>query len=333
MKMVVLGIESTAHTFGVGLIRENGQIIVDAKSVYIPKEGGIHPREAAEHHQHHAVLTLRDALTKGKIPLKNIRGIAFSQGPGLPPALRVGAVLARSLAQALDIPLYGVNHCVAHIEQARYFCKAKNPLVVYLSGGNTQITTLEARRYRIFGETLDIALGNMLDMFARTAGLAHPGGPKIEALAKQAHQKYQALPYTVKGMDLAFSGLLTAAKRLLANGTPLDTLCFNLQETAFSMVAEVVERALAHTRRDEIIVTGGVAANSRLREMLQIVAEEQSARFDSVPSQYAGDNGSMIAYNGLLLLQARTPIPIKKSTIQPKWRLDQVDIPWENEPK
>ncbi len=328
MKMVVLGIESTAHTFGVGLIREDGQIIVDAKSVYIPEEGGIHPREAAEHHQQHALSTLRDAIAKAKIPLKKIRGIAFSQGPGLPPPLRVGAVMARSLAQALDIPLYGVNHCVAHIEQACYFCKAKNPLVVYLSGGNTQITTLESRRYRIFGETLDIALGNMLDMFARTAGLTHPGGPKIEQLAKQGPQSYLALPYTVKGMDLAFSGLLTAAKRLLTNGTPLAAICFNLQETAFSMVAEVVERALAHTRRDEIIVTGGVAANARLREMLRIVAEEQSARFDSVPPKYAGDNGSMIAYNGLLLLKARTPTPINTSTIQPKWRLDQVDIPW-----
>lgn len=327
--MLVLGIESTAHTLGIGIVNGEGQILTETKAVYTPSEGGIHPREAAEHHQKHALPVLQRALQDAQVSLDQIRGIAFSQGPGLPPALRIGAVMARSLAEALGIPLLGVNHCVAHIEQARYFCQAKNPLVAYLSGGNTQITTLETGRYRIFGETLDIALGNMLDMFAREAGLHHPGGPKIEKLAQHPSAGYQELPYTVKGMDLAFSGLLTAAKRLLLIGIKLETVCYSLQETAFAMVAEVVERALAHTRRKEVIVTGGVAANARLREMLQIVASEHSARFDAVPLQYAGDNGAMIAYNGLLLLKARKSIPLEKSTILPKWRLDQVDIPWE----
>lgn len=326
--MIVLGIESTAHTLGIGLVKEDGKIILDNKAVYTPAQGGIHPREAAEHHQAHALPLLQEVLKTAQITLDQIKGIAFSQGPGLPPALRIGAVMARSLAKSLKLPLLGVNHCVAHVEQARYFCKAQKPLVVYLSGGNTQITTLESRRYRIFGETLDIALGNMLDMFARAADLTHPGGPKIEQLAKQASGDYEELPYTVKGMDLAFSGLLTAAKRLLAKGTQLETLCYSLQETAFAMIAEVVERALAHTQRDEVIVTGGVAANARLREMLQIVAKEQSARFASIPITYAGDNGSMIAYNGLLLLKAGKTISLSESSVLPKWRLDQVDIPW-----
>jgi N6-L-threonylcarbamoyladenine synthase/protein kinase Bud32 len=327
--MIVLGIESTAHTLGIGLVNEEGQILTEARAVYTPSEGGIHPREAAEHHQKHALPVLKSALKEAQVNLNELNGIAFSQGPGLPPALRIGAVMARSLAKTLQIPLFGVNHCVAHIEQARYFCQAKNPLVVYLSGGNTQITTLETGRYRIFGETLDIALGNMLDMFAREAGLHHPGGPKIEKLAQQSARDYQELPYTVKGMDLAFSGLLTAAKRLLSKGINLKTVCYSLQETAFAMVAEVVERALAHTQREEVIATGGVAANARLGEMLQIVATEHAARFASVPLQYAGDNGAMIAYNGLLLLKAQTPIPLSESNILPKWRLDQVDIPWE----
>ena len=327
--MAVLGLESTAHTLGLGIVDTEGAILADVKSVYAPQEGGIHPREAAEHHQASFLQVLIDLFNKAKISPNQLRGIAFSQGPGLPPALRVGAVIARSLAKSLGIPLLGVNHCVAHIEQARYFCQSENPLVIYLSGGNTQITTLAAHRYRIFGETLDIALGNMLDMFARAASLAHPGGPKIEALAKQSTDGYHDLPYTVKGMDLAFSGLLTAAKQLLKKGIALEDLCFSLQETAFSMVAEVSERALAHTQRDEIIVTGGVAANSRLKEMLQIVASEHSAKFAAVPLKYAGDNGAMIAYNGLLLLQAGQTLPVSKSQILPKWRLDQVDIPWE----
>jgi N6-L-threonylcarbamoyladenine synthase/protein kinase Bud32 len=326
--MTVLGIESTAHTLGIGVVDGEGSLLVDCKAVYAPAEGGIHPREAAEHHQKHALTVLHNAFSKITLSLNEVTGIAFAQGPGLPPALRIGAVMARTLAKSMGIPLLGVNHCVAHIEQARYFCKAQNPLVVYLSGGNTQITMLEARKYRIFGETLDIPLGNLLDVFARAANLSHPGGPKIEQLAQKAQGKYQELPYTVKGMDLAFSGLLTAAKHLLANGTPLETVCYSLQETAFAMVAEVVERALAHTARKELIVTGGVAANARLREMLRVVAEEQSAEFASVPPNFAGDNGAMIAYNGLLMLQAKTTTPISKSRVRPKWRLDQVDIPW-----
>ncbi len=328
--MTVLGIESTAHTFGLGIVDSDGLVLADSKAVYTPKEGGIHPREAAEHHQAKFLHVLQNLFNQVKISPSQLQGIAFSQGPGLPPALRVGAVIARSLAKSLDIPLLGVNHCVAHIEQARFFCQSEKPLVIYLSGGNTQITTLAAHRYRVFGETLDIALGNMLDMFARAANLSHPGGPKIEALAKETNDGYHSLPYTVKGMDLAFSGLLTAAKQLLKKGIALEDVCYSLQETAFSMVAEVSERALAHTQRDELIVTGGVAANSRLKEMLQVVADEHSAKFASVPKQYAGDNGAMIAYNGLLLLKTGNRISLSESRIQPKWRLDQVDIPWES---
>lgn len=327
--MVVLGLESTAHTLGIGLVDSEGQIIADSKAMYTPQEGGIHPREAAEHHQAQFLGILEDVFNQAGISVHQVKAIAFSQGPGLPPSLRVGAVIARTLSKSLNIPLLGVNHCVAHIEQARFFCQAEKPLVIYLSGGNTQITTLAGHRYRIFGETLDIALGNMLDMFARTANLAHPGGPKIEELAKQTHNGYHTLPYTVKGMDLAFSGLLTAAKQLLEKGIGLEDVCYSLQETAFSMVAEVAERALAHTQRKEMIVTGGVAANARLKEMLQIVAKEQSARFAAVPRKYAGDNGAMIAYNGLLLLNAKKTTPLSKSRIRPKWRLDQVEISWE----
>lgn len=325
---MILGIESTAHTFGIGVVEESGHIMANAQAVYTPKEGGIHPREAAEHHQDQAIIVLRKALTEAKLSLDDLHGVAFAQGPGLPPTLRIGAVMARVIAHTLKIPLLGVNHPVAHIEQARFFCNAKQPLVVYLSGGNTQITTFETGRYRIFGETLDLALGNMLDMFARAANLSHPGGPKIEQLAKRAKPQFLGLPYTVKGMDLAFSGLLTAAKRLLQEGVDLPNLCYNLQETAFSMIAEVVERALAHTRRSEIIVTGGVAANQRLRTMLQMVADEQSARFASIPPAYAGDNGAMIAYTGLLLYNAKSSVSLSRSEIKPKWRLDQVDIPW-----
>ena len=151
----------------------------------------------------------------------------------------------------------------------------------------------------------------------------------IISCAAEKGTNFIHLPYVVKGMDLSFSGILTAATNLLKNTrNRLEDVCYSLQETSFAMVAEVVERALAHTGREEVIVTGGVAANARLREMLALVAEEQSAKFASVPPKYAGDNGSMIAYNGLLMLQEKTTTPFSKSKVRPKWRLDQVDIPW-----
>ncbi|MHA2406004.1 MAG: bifunctional N(6)-L-threonylcarbamoyladenine synthase/serine/threonine protein kinase, partial [Candidatus Hermodarchaeia archaeon] len=119
--MVILGIECTAHTLGIGIVNSEGQVLADSKAVYTPEEGGIHPREAAENHQKAANKVLQDAVNAANITLDQLQGIAFSQGPGLPPALRVGAVIARSLAKSLNIPLLGINHCVAHIEQARFF--------------------------------------------------------------------------------------------------------------------------------------------------------------------------------------------------------------------
>ena len=107
--MFVLGIESTAHTFGIGIVDSEGRILADTKSIYSPEKGGIHPREAAEHHQEFGLLVLQEALNQAGISLKQLCAVAFSQGPGLPPALRIGAVIARGLAHNLRVPLIGVN--------------------------------------------------------------------------------------------------------------------------------------------------------------------------------------------------------------------------------
>jgi N6-L-threonylcarbamoyladenine synthase/protein kinase Bud32 len=164
------------------------------------------------------------------------------------------------------------------VEIGRLTTGAKDPLTLYVSGGNSQIIAFDHGRYRVFGETLDIALGNCLDQFARSVDLGHPGGPKIEELAKEAGD-YIELPYTVKGMDLSFSGLLTAAIRKYEGGEALEDVCYSLQETAFSMVAEITERALAHSKKNEVMLCGGVAANSRLREMISIMTKEHYAEF------------------------------------------------------
>lgn len=328
--MLILGIECTAHTFGCGVASSDGEILANVNSEYIPDKGGIHPREAARHHANVAPSILKSALSKAGVEIEAVDGIAISLGPGLGPCLRTGATVARALAAYFEKPLIPVNHCVAHIEIAKLICDAEDPLVVYVSGGNTIIAAYAGGRYRVFGETLDIALGNCLDVFARRAGLPHPGGPYIEKLAREG-ERFIPLPYVVKGQDVSFSGLLTAALKKLDEGERLEDLCYSLQEVAFSMVCEVAERAIAHTMKKELLLTGGVAANRRLQEMLKAVAEEHGATFGVVPHEYARDNGAMIAWTGVLAMKHGITIPLEESFIKPRWRLDAVDVPWVGE--
>jgi N6-L-threonylcarbamoyladenine synthase/protein kinase Bud32 len=327
-----LGIESTADDFGVGVATFDGKMLANISDGYVPAEGGIHPREAARHHAEVADKVLREALEKADVEPRDLSVIAFSQGPGLGPSLRTGATVARALASYLNIPLVGVNHSVAHIEIGKLLTCAQDPVTLYVSGGNTMVTAFDSGRYRVFGETLDIALGNCLDVFAREACLKHekgvPLGAALERLAAKGKELI-SLPYIVKGMDISLSGLLTATTDLLHKGEcRLEDLCYSLQEHAFSMVTEVTERALAHTEKTEVLLTGGVAANRRLQAMLSSVAEEHDAAFHVVPRQFASDNGAMIAWTGVLAYTHGLLTPIEESFVKLRWRVDRVDVPW-----
>ncbi|MDR3101667.1 MAG: bifunctional N(6)-L-threonylcarbamoyladenine synthase/serine/threonine protein kinase [Methanocalculaceae archaeon] len=320
----VLGIEGTAWNFSAAVF--DTDVICLHSSPYAPPHGGIHPREAARHHATVAADVIGKVLAKAG---GDIDGVAFSIGPGLGPVLRTAATAARSLALKFGVPLIGVNHCIAHVEIGRWYTKLADPIVLYASGANTQVLGFLNGRYRIFGETLDIGLGNALDKFARSHDLPHPGGPIIEEIAKKG--VYIPLPYTVKGMDLAFSGLMSAAKDATARGEAMKDVCYSFQETAFSMCVEVTERALAHTGKDEVILVGGVGANSRLQEMLRTMCEERSAKFMVPPRIYMGDNGAMIAYTGKVMLDAGSTIPIEASLVNAGYRSDQVEVTWRSD--
>jgi len=328
MASVILGIESTAHTFGASIASTDGRILSDAKQVYVPPAGrGIHPREAAQHHSSTADVVIRQALSEAHVRASELGGVAISLGPGLGPTLRVGATLARAIASKLQIPLVAVHHAIGHIEIGALTTDSQDPLVVLLSGGHTTIAAFASRRWRIYGETEDITVGNLLDMFARSAGLGSPGGPEIERLAGNG-KNFIKLPYTVKGNDVSYSGLLTAATRLLQAGLPVEDLCFSVQEVSFSMLAEAAERSLAHTEKKEVLLVGGVASNSALRKKLEIVAGEHGALFRAVDSKYAGDCGAQIAWTGALAFKHRLFVNLERSQVKPRWRLDEVDIPW-----
>ena len=324
--MICLGIEGTAEKTGIGIVTSEGEILATCGDQLYPEVGGIHPREAANFHAEHLVPLMKDALNESNLTFKDIDLISFSKGPGLGPGLRTVATAARSLAQNINVPLIGVNHCIGHVEIGKLTTGAKDPVTLYASGGNTQIISYESSRYRIIGETLDIAVGNCLDQFSRDIGLGHPGGPIVEQHAKNTEEVIE-LPYVVKGMDLSFSGILTSAINKYKEGTDLDIICNSFQETCFGMLCEVTERALSYTGKDEVLLCGGVAANSKLREMLKIMCEEHYVDFYMPPMKYCGDNGSMIAWLGLLSYE-KGKLGIENSHINPKYRTNQVEVTW-----
>ena len=324
---MVLGIESTAHTLGFGIVSTTGKILANVNYVYKPKEGGIHPREAAQHHSMHAARGVMEALRRAGISPERIDGVAFSAGPGMGPCLRVGATLARALALKLNKPLLAVNHGVAHIEIGRLVTGARDPVVLYIAGGNTLITAYLDGRYRIFGETLDIAAGNCLDAFGTEAGIGPMPNPEVKA---REGRKIHPLPYRVKGMDVSFSGLLTAALKLLKKGIEVEDVCLSITETVYSMLTETLERALAFTEKKEILLVGGLARSIRLRQMIEAMAKLHDAKVYVVPPEYAGDNGAMIAWTGALQLLSGLVIRVEESGVKPKFRIDEVEVKWRN---
>lgn len=320
--MNVLAIESSAHTFGIGIFDgENKRILANARDVFSTEEGGMIPKKVAEHHMAVKEKVLVQALAEAKLTMKNIDLISYTQGPGLAPALLVGRDFAMALAKEHKKKLSGVNHIAAHLEIGLFCTGAKDPIFLFCSGANTQVIVHEDK-YRVFGEALSIAVGNALDKFAREIGLGFPGGPKVEELAKKG--KYIELPYSVKGMDVDFSGIVTRAVQLYKKGISKEDLCFSLQETCFAMLIEVTERALAHCEKKEVLLIGGVAANKRFSEMLSAMCVQRGAKAFTVPLAYAGDQGAMIAYQGWLERKREQT----EFDINAKWRIDEVDTFW-----
>jgi N6-L-threonylcarbamoyladenine synthase len=205
---------------------------------------------------------------------------------------------------------------------------ASNPVVLYVSGGNTQVIAYSNQHYRIFGETIDIAIGNCLDRFARVIGVSNDPSPgyNIEQEAKKG-TKYIPLPYVVKGMDVSFSGILTKVQEL-AKTERKEDLCFSLQETLFAMLIETTERAMAHTGQKQVLIVGGVGCNKRLQEMMRQMVEERGGGVSAMDHRYCIDNGAMIAQAGIFALQFGFTTPIEDSWCTQRYRTDQMKAIW-----
>lgn len=325
--MLILGIEGTAHTLGVGIVDSEANVLANVIDMFRPPQGGLHPREAANHHADVVANDIVKAVEQAGVSLKDIDLISFSMGPGLGPCLKVAGTAARALSYSLGIPIVGVNHCIAHIEIGNATTGCTDPCLLYASGGNTQIIAYSDQRYRIFGETQDVGIGNMLDKLGRDLGLGFYAGPTIEKLAQDG-DKLLDLPYSVKGMDISFSGILTAALAYKEKGCRLEDIAYSVQETAFSMLTEVTERAMAHIGKTEVLLGGGVAQNGRLREMVGEMAKERGGKMFVPERQFCRDNGAMIAWLGYRMYSSGVRMDISDTEVRQRFRTDEVPVTW-----
>ncbi|KAJ1951102.1 putative tRNA threonylcarbamoyladenosine biosynthesis protein kae1, partial [Linderina pennispora] len=302
--IIALGLEGSANKLGVGIVKHTYpsgitaselapqyEELANIRDTYNPPAGhGFQPRDVAAHHRALILPLLDKALAQAKLQPQDIDCICFTKGPGMGAPLQSVALVARTLSQLWNKPLVGTNHCVGHIEMGRAITGAQNPVVLYVSGGNTQVIAYSQQTYRIFGETLDIAIGNCLDRFARVLKLPNDPSPgyNIEQYAKKG-SKYIPLPYTVKGMDVSFSGILSFIEQLAKTQKDkysAEDLCYSLQETMFAMLVEITERAMAHINSSEVLVVGGVGCNVRLQEMMGEMAKERGGNVFATDMRY-----------------------------------------------
>ncbi|KAI0257593.1 O-sialoglycoprotein endopeptidase [Lactifluus subvellereus] len=355
---LALGLEGSANKLGAGIIRHeldgSSTVLSNVRHTYITPPGeGFLPRDTAAHHRQWALKVIEDAVANRVSPcttwiasaIRKVRlaplfvmsyGYRYhltpSVGPGMGAPLQSVALVARTLSLLFNKPLVGVNHCVGHIEMGREVTGAQNPVVLYVSGGNTQVIAYSRQCYRIFGETLDIAVGNCLDRFARVINLSNDPSPgyNIEQEAKKS---------------VPFCNPLTHDKRYRANddpapGPPQDgaeeedcftsaDLCFSLQETVFAMLVEITERAMAHIGSKEVLIVGGVGCRqSQASGDDGIMAEERGGKVFATDERFCIDNGIMIAQAGLLSYRMGFQTPITKSTCTQRFRTDEVHVAW-----
>ncbi|GAA5882100.1 hypothetical protein JCM16303_005601 [Sporobolomyces ruberrimus] len=421
--LLALGLEGSANKLGVGLILHSPpaegessatgdpgtvSILSNIRHTYVTPPGeGFLPSDTARHHKRWISEVVEKALKQGNVTMKDVDVVCFTKGPGMGAPLQTVALVARTLALMYDKPLVGVNHCVGHIETGRLITNSPSPIVLYVSGGNTQVIAYSQQRYRIFGETLDIAVGNCLDRFARIIGLSNDPSPgaNIESEAKKG-KRLLPLPYATKGMDIMLGGILHAveaytrdprfrpnqsadaasnskesAKAMVgqeerrrraagegpqaalqdigfslersappeasmpsftASGTEVEEkateeeediitpadLCFSLQETIFSMLVEITERAMAHAGGKEVLIVGGVGCNKRLQEMMGIMAGERGGSIFATDERFCIDNGIMIAHAGLLSWRMGYETPLAETACTQRFRTDEVLVNW-----
>ncbi len=339
--MIVLGIETSCDETGIALYDSERGLLADAlySQVEIHAEyGGVIPELASRDHIRKTLPLISQVLEEAGIEASSIGGVAYTAGPGLVGALLVGASIGRALAMGWGVPALGVHHMEGHLLAPMLESDPPQfPFVALLvSGGHTQLVRVDAiGEYEVLGESLDDAAGEAFDKVGKMLGLPYPGGPHVAKLATQGDPARFDFPRPMinrPGLEFSFSGLKTFVRNTIAEHTDAEghideqtraDIACAFQESVVSTLSIKCSRALEHTGLQNLIIAGGVSANTRLREVLESAVAKVNGRLFYAQPKYCTDNGAMIAYAGCQRLLAGQESDLEIDA-KPRWSLESL---------
>ena len=333
----ILAIESSCDETAASVI-ENGKLLSNIVSTQIDvhrKYGGVMPEIASRLHAENISIVIKEAMEVAKIDFKDLDAVAITRGPGLIGALHVGLQAAKTIAMLYDIPLIPVHHLAGHIYANEYVSEFKFPLLaVVVSGGNTELVLMRGHMdFEIIAETRDDAIGECYDKVARVLGLPYPGGVPIDKLAKEGKHTYD-LPIPLRGektMDLSYSGLKTNVINLVHNleqrGEKVNVadMCKSFQDVAVGLVIDRAKKAIEMYKVNQVILAGGVSANSYLREEMKKAMAKMGVELNIPPMWCCTDNAAMIAKVAERLYDLKVIAPLNLG-VDPNWSIED----WKN---
>ena len=331
-ELVILGIESSCDETACA-ITKGGKLLSNAISSQIAvhqKYGGVMPEIASRLHLENVACVLDEALKEAGVRLEEVDAIAVTRGPGLIGALHVGIQAAKTLSLIYDKPLIPVHHLAGHIYANEFIKPLKFPLLaVVVSGGNTELVYMkEHLSFEIIGGTKDDAIGESFDKVARVLGLPYPGGIAIDRLAKSGKHTYKLpTPLHDGSLNFSYSGLKTAVINLKhtldqkGEEVVIEDMAKSFQDVAVGMVLDRVEKAVELYPVKEIVLAGGVSANSYLREQIVKTFEGTNIEVNIPPIWCTTDNAAMIAKVGEYLYKEKLFAPLSVS-VDPSWRIE-----------
>ena len=340
MSKITLGIESSCDETGVALYQMGRGLLAHTLHSQIAlhgEYGGVVPELASRDHVRHITPLIRQTLKMAGITLRQIDGIAYTQGPGLGGALLVGASVANALARALNIPSIGIHHLEGHLLSPLLADPAPEfPFIALLvSGGHTQLMRVnDIGDYILLGETLDDAAGEAFDKSAKLLDLNYPGGPELAKLAARGLPGKFKLPRPMLNsgdLDFSFSGLKTAVLTLVRDHQPLDgqtraDIAHATEEAIIDVLAHKARAALAQSGLSQLVVAGGVGANRLLRKRLDLEIGKRGGKVFYPAMEFCTDNGAMIAFAGALRLERHEGDKTYQFNIHPRWPLMDISL-------
>lgn len=340
--MKILGIESSCDDTSAAVVCDGKLLsnVINSQAIH-QKYGGVVPELASRAHQQNIVLVVKEALSRAEVGMSDIDAIAFTKGPGLLGSLLVGASFAKGLSVSCDIPLVGVNHLHGHIlahflrEKDEDECVPQFPfLCLLVSGGHSQIVLVrDYLDFEIIGKTIDDAAGEAFDKCAKVMGLPYPGGPVIDKLSKIGDEnRFKFAKPAIQGFDYSFSGLKTSflytvrdevAKNPNFITENVNDLAASLQKTIIDILFNKLEKAVKHTGIRRVAISGGVSANSGLRNRMLQAAERKKWEVFIPKISYTTDNAAMIALVGYYMYCRGKISPL---SVVPQARINFMDL-------